>query len=125
MRLLWFFSALAVLTGGCTGYSFDANINPMHVIDYLKPALLEEVTYDDLGDRPYISKGVVAGLSCRINERDFIANETDARNDARDKAVELDANAIVFLQCVRLEDTPACLESVTCYADALFVQEQE
>ncbi len=121
------FVALASLClASCQGgVSFESNLDPNNVIDYLKPGSLEEVTYQELGDRPYISKGFVAGLSCQVKERDFIANETDARNDARNKAVELGANAIVFNKCIRVQKTEACLESVTCYADALFVKEED
>ena len=115
----------ALALSACSGVSFETNLDPSNVINYLKPGSLEETTYEALGDRPYLHRGQVTGLSCRLNERDFIANESDARNDARSKAVALDANAIVFRQCVWASETPACLESVTCYADALFVKEEE
>ena len=68
------FVALASLClASCQGgVSFESNLDPNNVIDYLKPGSLEEVTYQELGDRPYISKGFVAGLSCQVKERDFI-----------------------------------------------------
>ena len=63
-------------------------------------------------------------MACQINDRDYIATEADARTEARIKAVDAGANAIRFGKCVRIENTPACKVSVTCYGDALSIDEQ-
>ena len=55
----------------------------------------------------------------------LIGNMFDARTKARIKAADLGANAIKFGKCVRLTNTPACLVSVTCYADALVVDDSK
>ncbi len=118
-------AAAALVLAGCQGISFDSNLNPNRIVEYYKPSTVETLSDEDLENASYQSLGQVIGLSCQINPEDFIANETDARNDARLKAVDLGANGIVFKKCIRTEETLACHESVTCYAEAISLKADE
>ena len=70
---------------------------------------------------PNRSLGLVEGISCQIKDTDAIATETVPELKLELRQLILGANAIKFGKCVRLTNTPACLVSVTCYADALVV----
>ncbi|MDY6322053.1 MAG: Rcs stress response system protein RcsF [Succinivibrio sp.] len=115
------FAAFAL--AGCSGYSVHTNLDPDNFREYFKPSGAQSVTDEDLQGRAYKVIGQVTGLSCKAGEYDPAPTEADARTKARLKAVDLGANAVKFGRCVRLENTPACLVSVTCYGDALVVQE--
>lgn len=115
----------ALLLAGCQGVSFESNLNPGRIVEYYKPSTVETLTDEDLENASYKSLGQVVGLSCQIKPEDFIANETDARNDARLKAADLGANGIIFRKCIRAEETLACTESVTCYAEAVSLKEDD
>lgn len=116
---------LAFLLTSCSNFEFSTNLDPSNFKEYFKPSYVNEYSEAELAKIPNRSLGTVSGLSCQIKEQDAIANEADARTDARVKAVDKGANAIVFGKCVRLENTPACLVSITCYADALVVDEKQ
>ncbi|MGN1280926.1 MAG: Rcs stress response system protein RcsF [Succinivibrio sp.] len=114
----------ALLMCACTGYEFKTNLDPSNFKEYFKPSYAQEVSDEELESLPNRSIGLVEGLSCQIKETDAIATEAQARTDARVKAADLGANAIKFGKCVHLKNTPACIVSVTCYADALVIDEQ-
>ena len=124
MKYLTVLLASIVLTS-CSNFEFKTNLDPQNFKEYFKPSYVTEVDEDDLATVPNKSLGIVSGLSCKIKDTDAQANEADARTEARKKAVDLGANAIKFGKCVRLENTPACQVSVTCYADALIIDESK
>ncbi len=108
----------------CTGVSFHSNLDPRNVVEYYKPSSVEVIENDtDLDNRAYKVLSHVNGMACQLNDRDYIATESDARTNARIKASDLGANAIRFGKCVRIENSPACKVSITCYGDALVVNE--
>ena len=117
-------SSVLVLSS-CSNFEFKTNVDPSNFKEYFKPSYATEVSEDDLEKVPNRSLGLVEGVSCQIKDTDAIATETDARTKARIKAADLGANAIKFGKCVRLTNTPACLVSVTCYADALVVDDSK
>ena len=117
-------SSVLVLSS-CSNFEFKTNVDPSNFKEYFKPSYASEVSEEDLEKVPNRSLGLVEGVSCQIKDTDAIATETDARTKARIKAADLGANAIKFGKCVRLTNTPACLVSVTCYADALVVDDSK
>lgn len=117
-------ASVLVLTS-CSNFEFKTNVDPSNFKEYFKPSYASEVSEEDLEKVPNRSLGLVEGVSCQIKDTDAIATETDARTKARVKAADLGANAIKFGKCVRLTNTPACLVSVTCYADALVVDDSK
>ena len=65
--------------------------------------------------------GLVDGESCQEKAHHAAPNEIDARTEARGKAYKLGANAIIFSQCVMIEEDKAakyCLSSTVCYGRA-------
>ncbi len=117
-------ASVLVLTS-CSNFEFKTNVDPSNFKEYFKPSYASEVSEEDLEKVPNRSLGLVEGVSCQIKDTDAIATETEARTKARIKAADLGANAIKFGKCVRLTNTPACLVSVTCYADALVVDDSK
>ncbi len=115
----------SLILSACSGVSFHTNLDPSNIKEYYKPSAVEVIDSEsDLDNRPYFVITQVKGMACQINDRDYIATEADARTEARIKAVDAGANAIRFGKCVRIENTPACKVSVTCYGDALSIDEQ-
>ncbi len=114
---------LALFIAGCSGYSFHTNLDPSNFKDYYKPSGARVVESSDLEGIAYKVKGEVTGLSCQAKEHEPVATAAEARTAARIKAVDMGANAVRFSKCVRLENTPACLVSYTCYGDALIIQD--
>ncbi len=126
MKSLTFLLPAAAFLCACQGgMTFKTNLDPSNFTEYFKPSQVDELSEAELLKARHKSLGTVSGLSCQIKDRDYIANVADARTDAKVKAVDLGANAIVFDKCVTLSDTPACKVSVTCYAEALLVEEQD
>lgn len=114
----------AVLVSACSNFAFESNLNPNNFKEYAKPATVDDYTQEEIAKHRYHSLGMVSGLVCQEKENDFIARESEARTDARIKAADLGANAIVFGKCVRLEKTQACNVSVTCYGEAFIVKDK-
>lgn len=125
MKKFIVFSAVAALCAGCESFTFTTNLDPENFTEYYKPSTVETVTDTDLETLRHKSLGTVAGLACQARERDYIATEADARTDAKLKAAQMGADAIKFGRCVRLENTPACKVSITCYGEALSVAESK
>ncbi len=120
-----FLSLAALGLTACQGVSFHSNLDPQNFVDYYKPSSVEVIEQEsELDRRPYVSLAQVKGMACQVNEHDYIATEADARTKAKIEAANLGANAIKFGKCVHLKNTPACLVSVTCYGDALSVNDK-
>ncbi|MCR5537442.1 MAG: exopolysaccharide synthesis regulator RcsF [Succinivibrio sp.] len=125
MKKLMGLCVLGLALCGCESFTFDSNLSPKRFVDYYKPSTVDEVSEAELTKLRHKDLGTVEGLSCQVKEDDYIATEADARTDARVKAAAKGANAIRFGKCTRLEATPACKVSVTCYAEAFIVDEQQ
>ena len=115
---------MALSLTACSNYEFKSNLNPSNFTEYYKPSAAREVTEEELIKIPNRSLGLVSGLSCQTNDNDEVATEVKARTDARIKAADKGANAIKFGKCVHLQDTGTCKISITCYADALVIDER-
>lgn len=116
-------AGLMALTA-CSGVSVHTNLDPENFTEYYKPSTVEVTTYEELGNTPYVHLGTLSGLSCQVKSDDFPANASDARTDLRRKAADAGANALVPGKCVTAKDTGACSISVTCYGDALLVEDK-
>lgn len=72
--------------------------------------------------------GLVEGESCQEKAHHALPNEIDARTEARRQAYKLEANAIIFSQCVLIEDDKAakyCIASTVCYGRAYKVEQSK
>ena len=123
-KLLWI-GAFSLLMCGCESFTFDSNLSPKRFVDYYKPSTVEVMSAEELESLKRKKLGTVEGLACQVKENDYIATEADARTDAKLKAAAKGANVVTFGKCTRLEDTTACKVSVTCYAEAYVVDEQQ
>ncbi|MGN0901958.1 MAG: Rcs stress response system protein RcsF [Succinivibrio sp.] len=119
-----FILLFALCAAGCSNFEFKTNIDPSNFKEYFKPSAVEEVTDEELATKPSRSLGVVSGLSCQEDENKPVATEADARTKARLAAVDKGANAVRFGKCVHLENTKSCRVSITCFADALVVDDK-
>ncbi|WP_406021683.1 Rcs stress response system protein RcsF [Succinivibrio sp.] len=120
----YFVALSALLLASCSSFEFKTNLDPSNFTEYFKPSSVEEVTEEELVSKPYRTVKTVEGLSCQEDEKDAVATEADARTKARIKAADAGANAIRFDKCVHLKNTKACRVSITCYADALIVDDK-
>ena len=119
--------AAAAALCACESVSFSINnIDPAGIAAYYRPSLVEVVTYEELGDRPYLVVGQVRGLSLQERELDLPANEADARTELRKNAVRAGGNALVIHKCISVSGGPgsAVRSSVTCYGDALVIEDE-
>lgn len=111
----------------CGSYTFKTNLDPQNFVDYYKISTVKIVDNAYLEDKPYIVLANIKGLSCQMQKRDMIANETDARIALRQEALKYSqANAVLLGKCIRIkhdETDATCLESVTCYGQALRIDE--
>lgn len=118
---------LAFGLSSCTSYTFKSNLDPQNFVDYYKISSVEIVDKDYLDDKAYIVLANIKGISCQEQKRDMVANETDARIALRQEALKYHkANAVLLDKCIRIKHEEAdatCLESVTCYGQALQVDE--
>ena len=118
--------AAAAALCACESVSFSINIDPANIAAYYRPSLVEVVTYEELGERPYLVVGQVRGLSLQERELDLPANEADARTELRKNAVRAGGNALVIHKCISVSGSPggAVRSSVTCYGDALVIEDE-
>ena len=71
---------------------------------------------------------MVEGESCQEKVYHAAPNEIDARTEARRKAYELEANAIIFSQCLMIETDETvkyCVASAVCYGRAYKVEQDK
>ena len=74
-------------------------------------------TNSELRDLNYEDIGTVEGISCKMKENEPEPTEKEAKADARSLALKKKG--------ITLDDTPACLRSVSCYARVVYVKEDE
>ncbi len=114
-RLSVFASLLFV---GCSSnYEFSSNLDKENFDNYF--AVGKVKTYASANDLPEDNElvGVFEGASCQEKAHLAEPDEIDAKNMAKRKAHALDANAIIFSDCVMVEST-ACVQELLCYGKA-------
>jgi RcsF protein len=119
--LVWLLSA-------CTNqYSVSTNLDKDNFKHYFSPS--EVVIYQDesniIGKYRYLSS--VEGEDCQKESHLQAPDEIVARTNARRKAYQVGANAIVFTGCVLIEkdiNDKQCLSTKVCYGKAFQVESQ-
>ncbi|WP_432453830.1 MULTISPECIES: Rcs stress response system protein RcsF [unclassified Agarivorans] len=118
MRQL-FLAALAITATACSGnYSFNSNIDKQNFDNYLPAAnvtIYAEEHIDPLNSE-YL--GIIEGVSCQEKVNQAPPQMVDARNDLREQAAALGANAVVIQQCYPINEPPACLAMLSCFGKA-------
>ncbi|GGA79917.1 hypothetical protein GCM10011369_22380 [Neiella marina] len=114
---------LVVMLSACAGdYDVNTNLDPQNFKEYFKPS---EVKLYPPSELPQEAQRIaaVSGFSCQESGNAVPASIADARTDARIKAANLGANALVVDVCETEQDTesPACVSLVSCYARAFSI----
>jgi RcsF protein len=113
---------LILLSAGCAKINdISTNLDPESFKHYFSPTRVKIVTSEKEFTDHYKFLGLVEGESCQEKAYHAVPNEIDARTEARRQAYKLEANAIIFSQCVMIEADEAakyCLASTVCYGRA-------
>lgn len=106
-----------LLTTSCANFTTSTNLDRSNFEEYFAPSKVK--IYKSVEELPqqrqYI--GVIEGEDCQISERDEKVDLIDARTNARRIANKLEANAIIFSQCVNVKNR-SCADLLICYAHA-------
>lgn len=117
-------SSLAV---GCAKINdISTNLDRDNFKHYFSPTKVKIVESEKELTGKYKFVGLVEGESCQAKAHHAAPNEIDARTQARRKAYELEANAIIFSRCVMIEEDQAakyCIASTVCYGRAYQVEQ--
>lgn len=117
-------SSLAV---GCAKINdISTNLDRDNFKHYFSPTKVKIVESEKELTGKYKFVGLVEGESCQAKAHHAAPNEIDARTQARRKAYELEANAIIFSRCVMIEEDQAakyCVASTVCYGRAYQVEQ--
>lgn len=125
------FNKLVVFLGsficclGCSNFSFETNLFPNDMEDYFETANISVYKNSELVDLDYYDLGTVEGISCQAKSDDPRSSIQEARTLVREEAHKKGANGIVYSTCVELENTPGCVTSVSCYARAVYVKDND
>ena len=117
----------ALLLSGCAKINdISTNLDRDNFKHYFSPTKVEIVESEKDFTGKYNFVGLVEGESCQEKAHHAAPNEIDARTEARRNAYELEANAIIFSQCVMIEQDQAakhCVASTVCYGRAYQVEQ--
>ena len=120
---------IALLITGCAKINdVSTNLDRDNFKNYFSPTTVNIYNSEKefKGKAKFI--GLVEGESCQEKAHHALPNEIDARTEARRQAFKLQANAIIFSQCVLIEDDKAakyCIASTVCYGRAYQVEQSK
>lgn len=113
---------------GCAKISdVSTNLDRENFKHYFSPTQVNIVESEKEFAGKYKFIGLVEGEYCQEKAHHAVPNEIDARTEARRKAYKLKANAIIFSQCVMIEEDKAakhCVASTVCYGRAYQVEQE-
>ena len=120
---------VALLTPSCAKINdISTNLDRENFKNYFSPSKVKIVASEKDFIGKYKFLALVEGESCQEKVHHAPPNEIDARTEARKKAYKLEANAIIFSQCVMIEEDKAakyCVASTVCYGRAYKVEQVE
>lgn len=114
---------LTLLIIGCAPItSVKTNLDPENFTNYFAPFKVK--IYNSIKELPKERQliGLVEGDDCQQKPHLAAPDQIKAKNMARRQAAELKANAVIFSQCIAVENK-ACHASIVCYAQAYQVIE--
>lgn len=115
-------SFTVLLTTACSNLDFSSNLDKKNFDDYFKPSRVTVYEKPQLQGLDYQFIAAVDGSSCQQEEIDRPADIKEARTNARIKAAEMNANGIVFQNCLIFEQDASCISNIICYARAISVK---
>jgi RcsF protein len=120
---------LVLLTASCaTINDISTNLDRENFKNYFSPTTIKMVTSEKEFTGHYKFLGLVEGESCQEKAYHAVPNEIDARTEARRQAYKIQANTIIFSQCVMIETDKAakyCVASTVCYGRAYKVEQDK
>lgn len=129
LRRIFPISSVTVLItaiSACSGnYSFNTNLDRENFEEYFKAGNVQIITEDDLPHLNYRELGLVEGEACQAKPHHDEPSEADARTDARRKAAEMGANAVMFETCLLTKpENDTCVSVRLCYGRAMVIGEK-
>ncbi|GAA6206620.1 MULTISPECIES: Rcs stress response system protein RcsF [Thalassotalea] len=126
------FLILCFITACSSRYQVQTNLDNLNFKDYYSPAavtiyqneqsmLKNKNTESSQAAPKYQYLGAVEGDDCQEKAHHQAPDEINARTNARRKAYDLGANAIIFSGCALIEKNEAdkkCLATTVCYGRA-------
>lgn len=123
IKITTLFAALTILTvAGCAKIStYSTNLDSENFRHYFSPSKVAQFQSEQEFSGKYKMLGGVEGEDCQEKAHMAAPDPAIARTNARRKAFELGANAIVFSGCAVVE-TKQCYSSTICYGKAYQVE---
>jgi len=109
--------AVSALASCASNYTVSTNLDKENFDNYFAVGKVQ--TYDEVKSLPKNHQfvAIVEGSSCQEKPHLAPPDEIDAKNEARRAANKLEANAIIFSECVTLQ-SDACISERLCYGKA-------
>lgn len=125
-KLLLTVLCLLTLTVSCTNqYNISTNLDRENFKHYFSPTSVNIYKDENLFPAKYKFIGLVEGQDCQRKAHQAAPDDITARTDARRKAAEMKANAIIFTGCAPIvleKITAQCLQSIVCYGKAYQIE---
>lgn len=136
MKIKLLFSTLIILLTSCSSNFVSTNIDKDNFSDYFAVSKVEIYQSEQDIKTHYQLVGIVEGQDCQIKAHHAAPDEINARTEARRKAYNQQANAIVFSKCALLpheqlaqlnnsSDAQQCHAIVICYAKAYTIDKSK
>lgn len=116
---------LSCLLFSCAGnYQTSTNLDKKHFVEYFAASKVKIYQSDNELPSNNTLINIVEGQDCQLKPHLAAPTEINARTDARKKAFQLGANAIVFSSCALIEDK-TCHALLMCYGKAYNVEQKQ
>jgi RcsF protein len=121
------FAITAITLSACSfQYTISTNLDKENFQNYFSHSQVRVVKDESGFSSRYKLIGMVEGQNCQLKNHHTAPDEIAARTQARQKAFEQQANAIVFTGCALINDDQAnkqCVATVVCYGKAYQVEQ--
>ncbi len=119
-------SVFILLIVSCSSkFDTSTNLDAENFTNYFAPSNVTIYTSTNEFKTQYKYMGLVEGENCQAKAHHAKPDDVMARTEARKKAYQLKANAIIFTGCALLPDESTakqCVASTVCYGQAYYVE---
>jgi len=122
IRTFYTLSSILLLSNCASHYEASTNLDRENFVQYFAPAKVKIYQSEQEIKGQYIEVGRVEGEDCQAKAHLAKPDEVIARTDARRKAYNQGANAIVFSGCATVT-TKQCVSQTICYGRTFKVSE--
>jgi RcsF protein len=117
----------AITLSSCSSqYTISTNLDKEKFQNYFSHSQVRVVKDESEFSSRYKLIGMVEGQNCQAKRHHAAPDKITARTQARQKAFEQQANAIMFTGCALINDAPEnkqCVATVVCYGKAYQVEQ--